>query len=145
MGNCILFPQIVHFKSLLKSVKELLLWHEDQKELISSHSYFLCFFFLNLRNVIFIFFFFSQTVARMKRQSVFKCLHYISFTIQEIVCAQAFRGQITLRSKQNKYSEIVYLQFEGNVFKIKKKTFSKKRVCAQCQDGATLIQNLLPW
>lgn len=31
----------------------------------------------------------------MNKQSVFKCLHYISFAIQEIVCTQAFSGQIT--------------------------------------------------
>lgn len=68
----------------------------------------------------------------MKKQSVFKCFHYISFAIQETVCAQTFNGQITLIRKLEQIFRNCIPVIWRNVFKIKKKktTFSKKKLCA---------------
>ena len=64
----------MHFQSFKNKQKELFLKHEDQRELISSHSYFFrCFL---LRNVIF-FFFFSKWCPGWKRNLYLNvCLIY---------------------------------------------------------------------
>lgn len=133
----------VHFKSFLKSAKELFLQHKDQRELISSHSYFFrCFSFILKCDFLLLF----KMVPRMKKQSVFKCLHYTS-AIQEIVCGQAFSGRMTLRRKLEQILRNCTCNLGEMCSKLKfkkKQTFSEKRLCARYYDGATLIQNPLP-
>lgn len=82
----------------------------------------------------------------MKKQSVFKCFHYISFAIQETVCAQTFNGQITLIRKLEQIFRNCIPVIWRNVFKIKKKNnfFQEEALCTVL-GWATPIQNLLPW
>ena len=54
----------------------------------------------------------------MKKQSVFKCLPYISFVIQETVYAHIFNDQITLITKLELSFRNCIPVMWGNVFNI---------------------------
>lgn len=54
----------------------------------------------------------------MKKQSVFKCLPYVSFAIQETVYAHIFNDQITLITKLELSFRNCISVMQGNVFNI---------------------------
>ena len=97
------------------SIKELLLQHKDQRESISSHSYFFrCFLFWN------VIFFFSKWCPEWKSDLYLNiCIIFLS--LFKKLCAQTFYGQSTLITKlEQKFRNCIPVIW-GNVFKIKNK------------------------